>query len=59
MSALPTAGPRETVGEDAAVEIAAELALDVDRHRIAIDGPVAGEREPGREVGLDGAIAPP
>ena len=44
------------MGEDATFEIAAELALDVGRHRIAVDGPVAGEREPGLEVGLDGAI---
>ena len=54
--ALPTSGPRETVSEDAALEIAAELALDVGRHRIAIDGPVAAEREPGLKVGLHGAI---
>jgi len=32
--ALPTTGTGEAMGEDAAFQIAAELALDVDRHRI-------------------------
>ena len=42
MPALPATGPGETVGEDATFEIAAEFSLDVGRHRIAVDGPVAG-----------------
>jgi len=54
--ALPTMGPRETVGGDAAFEIATELALDVAGNRIGVVLRVAGEREPSREVGLDGAI---
>ena len=57
LAAFPATGAGETMGEDAAVEIAAELVLDVDRHRIAIAGPVAGEREPGLKVGLHGAIS--
>ena len=37
-------------------QIAAELALDMGRHRIVINTPVALEREPGRQVSLHGAI---
>ena len=42
--------------EDAAFQIAAELALDVVGNRVIVIAPVAPEREPGREVGLDGAV---
>ena len=48
--------PREAVGEDAAREVAAEFALDVGRHWVAVSEPIAPEREPRREVGLHGAI---
>ncbi len=56
VAALPTTGAGETVGEDAALQVAAEFALDVGRHWVAVIEPVAPEREPGREVGLHGAI---
>ncbi|MEO9162183.1 MAG: hypothetical protein ABI349_07295 [Casimicrobiaceae bacterium] len=44
------------MGEDAAFQIAAELALDIAGNRVAVIAPVASQREPGREVGLHGAI---
>jgi len=56
VAALPTTGAGETVGEDAALQVAAEFALDVGRHWVAVSEPIAPEREPRREVGLHGAI---
>ena len=51
--ALPAAGAGEAVGQDAALQVAAELALDVGGYRFITR---AGQREPGREVGLHGAV---
>ena len=56
MPALPATGAGEAMSEVAAFQIAAELALDVGWHRIAIDGAVARQRQSSREVGLHGAI---
>ena len=39
MSALLTTSAVEAVGEDAALQITTELALDVGRHRIASTAP--------------------
>jgi hypothetical protein len=44
----------KTVGEDAALQVAAELALDVGGYRVSVAR--AGECEPGRQVGLHGAV---
>ena len=44
------------MGEDAAVEVAAELALHVWRHRPGVIVAVAALGEPGLEVFLDAAI---
>ena len=54
--ALAAAGAGEAVGEDAAVEIAAELPLHVRRHRPVVVMTVAALGEPGLEVLLDAAI---
>ena len=51
--ALPAAGAGEAVGKDAALQVTAELALDVGGYRFITR---AGQREPGREVGLHGAV---
>ena len=56
MPVLPTTGPGEAVGEDAAVEIAAELLLDVGGYRVTVTIAIAGKREPSLEVRLHGAI---
>lgn len=47
---------RELMGKDAALQVAAKLALDMARDWVAVLAPVASEWEPGREVGLHGAI---
>jgi len=44
------------VGEDAALQIAAELTLDIFRNRPVVVVAVAALGEPGLEVFLDGAI---
>jgi hypothetical protein len=49
-----TPGTDKAVGEDAALEIATEAALDIRWRRLA-SGP-AGQFQPGGEVRLDGAI---
>src|SRR5512143_306256 len=53
--ALATPGAGETLGKDAAFEVAAKFALDVGRHRTA-RRTVTREFEPGRQVALHGAI---
>jgi hypothetical protein len=44
------------VGQDAALQVTAKLALDVGRDRVAVIEPVGAEREPSREVRLHGAV---
>jgi hypothetical protein len=54
--ALSAASAGEAMGEDAAVEIAAELPLHMLRHRPLVIVAVAALGEPGLEVFLDAAI---
>jgi len=51
--ARPAAGPGEAVGQNAALEVAAELPLHVRRHAVPISVPLAAERQVGLEVPLD------
>jgi hypothetical protein len=56
VSARVAAGASEPVGEDAALEVAAELALHLWRHHPVVMVSVAALGEPGLEVFLDAAI---
>ncbi len=55
MTALGTPGAGKTIGENPAVEIAAELTFDMGWTGSALAA-IAGEFEPGGEVRLHGAI---
>ena len=55
MPAVPAPGPGKTAGEDAAVEVAAELPLHIFRHRPVVVVTVAASGEPGLEVLVDAA----
>ena len=57
VSALPAPRPGKTAGEDAAVELAAELPLHVRQHGSGVVVTVTALGEPGVEVLLDAAIA--
>ena len=58
MPALCATGAGEAVGEDAALEVAAELALDVAGNRAGVIAFTASQRKPGLEVRLNRAIQP-
>jgi hypothetical protein len=53
MPAVLTAGPGETIGKDAAFEIAAELAFHIGRHALPAPVILPCEREVGLQVLLD------
>jgi hypothetical protein len=52
VSTVPASSAREAVGENAALQIAAKLALHVPRHALAIGVPCAGECQVGLEMPL-------
>ena len=54
--ALPAAGAGKTVGQEAALQVTAELALHILRHRFVVIMAFAALGEPGLEVFLDAAI---
>jgi hypothetical protein len=56
VSAVCAPGTGEAVGQDAALQIAAELRLHVLRHALAIGVPLAGERQIGFQMALNGAV---
>lgn len=56
MSALRAVGAGEAVRKDAALQITAELALDIAGNRIGVIEFTASQRKPGLEVSLDRAI---
>ena len=49
-------GAGEPVGENPALEAAVEFPLYIRRHRFGVEVPLAGKREPGLEMALDGAV---
>ena len=53
---LLTESAGETVGEDAAFEVAAKFPLHIRGHRFGVEVPLAGEREIGLEMALDDAV---
>ena len=56
MPAVRTPGPGKTVGEDAAFEVVAELALHVGRHALPVPIVFPCEREIGLQVLLDDLV---
>jgi hypothetical protein len=54
VSAVPAAGTRETVSQDAAFEVAAKLPLHIRRHAPAL--PLLGLRQVGLEMALNRAV---
>ena len=56
VAAVAAPRTREAVGEDAALQVAAELTLDIFRNRTVVVVAVAALGEPGLEVLLDAAI---
>jgi hypothetical protein len=56
VSALRAMGAGETVGENAALQVATELALNLVGNRIGVIQLAASQRKPSLEVNLDRAI---
>jgi hypothetical protein len=56
MPAVRAAGASETVGEDAAFEVVAELALHVGRHALPVPVVFPRERQIGFQVLLDDLV---
>ena len=56
VAAVAAPRTREAVGEDAALQVAAELTLDISRNRTVVGVAVAALGEPGLEALLDAAI---
>ena len=56
MPAIGACGPGEAVGEDAALEVAAELTLHIGRHALTVPVVFPCEREVGLQVLLDDLV---
>jgi hypothetical protein len=56
MAAVRTPGPGKTIGEDAALEVAPELALHVDRHALPVLVILPCEREVSLQMLLDDSV---